>query len=263
MVALKDFWLLHGFKPENELHFLLKAVAELNSLLPIFENSGYEGLYRHVMEMEQETVNKILQPLIDRLTPLYYEGRLTKEEKGFWAARAAITFDQPGIIDRGIFSIYFFNLLQLKKGEAIYQPAGLPHAYLEGQNVEIMASSDNVLRGGLTTKHIDVKELLKHVKCEPATVEILKGEVKNQERIYPTPAADFKLSAIELLKDQSFDFSPATAEIFLLVDGSLQMKGSNQTIPLQRGDPAAICFPGEPVKITAMEDARVFRASVP
>jgi mannose-6-phosphate isomerase len=201
--------------------------------------------------------------LIDRLTPLYQEGKLAKEDKGFWAARAAITFDRPGIIDRGIFSIYFFNLLQLKKGEGIYQPAGLPHAYLEGQAVEIMASSDNVLRGGLTTKHIDVKELLKHVKCEPAEVEILKGEATNYERVYPTPAVDFKLSAIELLKDQSLALSPGTAEIFLLVDGSVQMKASNQTISLKRGDPAAICFPGEAIKITAMEDARVFRASVP
>ena len=77
---------------------------------------------------------------------------LDKEDEDFWAARAAITFNRIKElnIDRGIFSIYLFNLVHLKKGEAIFQDAGVPHAYLEGQNVEIMASSDNVLRGGLT-----------------------------------------------------------------------------------------------------------------
>ena len=62
-----------------------------------------------------------------------------------------MTYSQNGHIDRGIFSIYFFNLLHLQPGQAVYQDAGLPHAYLEGQNVEIMSNSDNVLRGGLTT----------------------------------------------------------------------------------------------------------------
>ena len=83
---------------------------------------------------------------------------------------------KDGNIDRGIFSIYLFNLVHLKKGEGIFQDAGVPHAYLEGQNVEIMANSDNVLRGGLTTKHIDVKELLKHVKCEATYPGYLTGE---------------------------------------------------------------------------------------
>src|SRR5690606_10034604 len=112
----------------------------------------------------------------------------------FWAARAALTFEENGNIDRGIFSIYLFNLVRLKNGEAIFQDAGVPHAYLEGWNVEIMASSDNVLRGGLTSKHIDVKELLKHVKCEATEVKVIMGDLKGKERIYETPAPDFALT---------------------------------------------------------------------
>jgi mannose-6-phosphate isomerase len=242
---------------------VLKAVAELNCLLQIFENSGLEGLYRHVMEMPQEEVNKILQPLIDRIIPLYQESKLAKDQIGFWVARAAIGFNQPGRIDRGIFSIYFFNLLQLKKGQGIFQASGVPHAYLEGQNVEIMASSDNVLRGGLTTKHIDVKELLKHIKCEPASIEILEGELNNHEMRYDTASPDFKLSAIDLQKDQTFRFSPSSAEILLLVEGEASVKGSNQTISLENGNPSAICFPGEAITITAVQVTRIFRASVP
>ena len=93
-----------------------------------------------------------------------------------WAARAALTYNQGARIDRGIFSIYFFNLVNLHPGEAIFQDAGLPHAYLEGQNVEIMANSDNVLRGGLTPKHVDVPELMKHVRFEATNPRILMGD---------------------------------------------------------------------------------------
>ncbi len=76
--------------------------------------------------------------------------------------RAADNFPLPGgHLDRGIFSIYLLNLVHLHPGQATFQPAGVLHAYLEGVNVELMANSDNVLRGGLTTKHVNVPELLR------------------------------------------------------------------------------------------------------
>ena len=97
----------------------------------------------------------MLQPfevlsLLDRIIPAYKNNQLYKNQEDFWAARAALTYNQSGKTDRGIFSIYIFNLVRLHAGETLFQDAGLPHAYLEGQNVEIMANSDNVLRGGLT-----------------------------------------------------------------------------------------------------------------
>ena len=149
MLALSDFWLLHGFKPEEELMRILVSVPELKFLQPVFSVEGYKGLYRKVMEMPQQEVNAVLQPLLDRIVPLYKGQRLRKHEEDFWAARAALTYNEGEKIDRGIFSIYFFNLVNVLPGEALFQDAGLPHAYLEGQNVEIMANSDNVLRGGL------------------------------------------------------------------------------------------------------------------
>jgi mannose-6-phosphate isomerase len=106
---------------------------------------------------------------------LYENGELPKDSEDFWAARAAQTFCKNETYDRGIFSIYFFNLVHLKTGEGIYQAAGLPHAYLEGQNVEIMAASDNVLRAGLTDKHIDISELMKHVRFEPTDTTCVAG----------------------------------------------------------------------------------------
>ena len=264
MVALSDFWLLHGFKPAEELTYTLQNVVELGGLLPVFNQSGYEGLYRYVMEMPQEEVNRILRPLIDNLATVNRDNKPDKYDEDFWAARAAYSFPHRGKIDRGIFSVYLFNLVHLKKGEGIFQDTGVPHAYLEGQNVEIMASSDNVLRGGLTNKHIDVNELLKHVKCEPTHVHILSGEqVSSTERIYKTGAPDFQLSVFELKAGDSVSFSPVTAEIILLTEGIAQLDNGAGAIKLEPGHPSAIVFAGKEVKLNTDAGAIVFRASVP
>src|SRR5205085_2878968 len=100
--------------------------------------------------------------------------------------------------DRGIFSIYFFNLVHLKKEEGIFQGSGMPHAYLEGQNVEIMANSDNVLRAGLTDKHIDVPELLKHVKFEATIPKILNPQ--SSHKTFSSTAEEFELHEYALTK---------------------------------------------------------------
>lgn len=265
MVALSDFWLLHGFKSKEKLIQTLQIVPQLNFLIPTFESSGYEGLYKLVMSMPQQEVNNVLQPLLDRVIPLYNAEKLNKEQEDFWAARAAITFgNKQDSIDRGIFSIYFFNLLHLKKGEAIFQDAGVPHAYLEGQNVEIMANSDNVLRGGLTNKHIDVNELLKHVKFEATKVTIQAGKkIHEEELLFETAAPDFQLSVFNLNKKDQISFTAATAEILLLTEGSVQLTDGLNELLLEKGHPAAINFSGGKVQGTALQNAVLFRASVP
>lgn len=264
MVALSDFWLLHGFKPPEELVYTLLNVVELRELLAVFNRSGYEGLYKYVMEMPQEEVNRILQPLIDNLSSLYKEEQPDEYDEDYWVAKAAASFPHNGKIDRGIFSIYLFNLVRLKKGEGIFQDAGVPHAYLDGQNVEIMASSDNVLRGGLTNKHIDVKELMKHVKCEPTHVSIISGEQINAaEKLYATPAPDFRLTMFELKAGDSISFSPYTAEIILLTEGHAELSNANGSLKLEPGHPSAIVFPGKEIKLASHTGATVFRASVP
>ena len=263
MVAMGDFWLLHGFKPEKELKEMLKAVPELKSLLPVFEQSGYKGLYKKVMELPQEEVNTQLQPLLDRIIPLYKEGKLKKSEADYWAAKGALTFSQPGKTDKGIFSVYLFNLVELRRGEAVFQDAGVPHAYLEGRNVEIMASSDNVLRGGLTNKHIDVPELLKHTKCEATHPHILKGEKNGKEIIYKTPAPDFELSSFILHDSDTVSVTPFTAEILLLIDGAVEITNKERKVVLKKGQPSAIILPGNEIHIHATEPAWLFKASVP
>lgn len=262
MVALGDFWLLHGFKPTEELTDTLLNIAELRELLPVFNNSGYPGLFKHVMEITQEEVNRILKPLIDSLNKIYESGEMEKSSPDYWTAKAHKTFSSDGNIDRGIFSIYFFNLIHLKKGEGIFQAAGVPHAYLEGQNVEIMANSDNVLRGGLTTKQINVKELMKHVKCEATYPQILSPEADNEgERKYETPVDDFRLSVFELEAGDIVSFYPQQVETVLLTEGITEIDNENDTIRLQAGSPAAVVFPGDKVYLAAAAKSFVFRAS--
>jgi mannose-6-phosphate isomerase len=264
MVALSEFWLLHGFKPAENLLETLVSVPELAFLAPLFGKKGYQELYKRVMEMPQDEVNQVLQPLLDRILPAYREGGLRKQDEDFWAARAALTYDLPGKLDRGIFSIYFFNLLNLHPGEAIFQDAGLPHAYLEGQNVEIMANSDNVLRGGLTPKHVDVPELLKHIRFEETNPRIVPEEYgPGRIAVFHTPAPDFELSRISLLKGEILTIRTHSAEIFIVIEGRTGViEVGGEPFGRKAGD-AFLAFHQAKFELNAQEDTVIYRAAVP
>ena len=89
------------------------------------------------------------------------------------------------------------NLVVLAPGEALYLPAGNLHAYLSGAGVELMANSDNVLRGGLTSKHVDVAELLRVLDFTPRTPPVLHGVDDGGWVRYDTDAAEFLLRRLE------------------------------------------------------------------
>lgn len=264
MVALSDFWLLHGFLPEDKLRKVLQTVPELQSFADTFEKGGYFGLYKAVMELPQEEINVLLKPLAERVLPSYAAGTLEKSDPAFWTARA-IANDPDGLnrLDRGIFSIYFFNIMNVKPGDAVFQDAGIPHAYLEGQNAELMANSDNVLRGGLTPKHIDVEELLKHTRFEAVHPNILKGESIHNglERIYPTPAPDFVVSQIKLQAGEVYEHTTTAPETWIVLSGEGTVKGSAE-LPLQKGSSIFAAY-GETYRLTATTELAVFKASIP
>ena len=209
-VALTDFWMLHGFRPLEQIADTLGQNPELGSLMVGFPQRLAAGghdhdarrgllreLYSNSMNMPQEQVDLLLNALLSRLREKPLAGKDTAD---YWALRAAENFPLPGgHRDRGIFSVYLLNLVHLRPGQGTFQPAGVLHAYLEGVNVELMANSDNVLRGGLTTKHVDVAELLRILTFEGGTPEILDGiQVSAEERVYRTPAEEFELSRISL-----------------------------------------------------------------
>ncbi len=263
MYALSDFWLLHGFQHPDGLKRTIAAVPEFAFMLPLFETQGYKGLYESLMTMDQNKVDEMLQPLLNRIVPKYNAGAIKKDSPHFWAARAALTYNEHGKTDRGIFSIYLLNLLNLKEGEAIFQDAGILHAYLEGQNVELMANSDNVLRGGLTSKHIDVPELMKHVSFHAVHPGIIRGKALNKnERAFLTPAPDFELSRIEIKQDEVYKIDTISTDIFLVFSGNIEASADNCKLDSGRGA-SFVAFSQTSISLKGLTDAVLFRASIP
>jgi mannose-6-phosphate isomerase len=263
MVALTDFWLLHGFLEREKLIKNIKETPELSFLLNIFLEDGYLGLYKKVMEYSQKEVNTVLQPLVDKILPKYLKNELQKSSPAFWAAKSLANKDSKNI-DKGIFSIYFFNILNLSRGEAIFQDAGVPHAYLEGVNMELMANSDNVLRAGLTSKHIDVVELIKNTKFEETIPDILHGveNKANGEVVFKTIAKDFELSKIELSETITYCSTSNSVEILMLLKGSATFTQNNESMSLEKGQ-SILIKADTAYKIQTNSEVEIYKASVP
>ncbi len=237
MVALTDFWLLHGFKSIEAIRQVL-TIPEFTSLKTFFsKKEDIFYLYKAIMEMPQQEVNQLLAPLWQRLQPLFEAGKLAKNSADYWAAQAFVEYTIDGNFDRGIFSIYLFNLVNIKKGEGIFQAAGIPHAYLEGVNMELMANSDNVFRGGLTQKHIDVSELLAHLVFEAITPKILKGtQISEVEKVFKTPAPDFELSEIKINKNNTYRSTQTTsAETLIIMEGAAMINFAGKSLSFTKG----------------------------
>ena len=259
MIALGDFWLLHGFRPPDELKQTLHHVPQFRSLIGIFEKEGYKGLYRYVMELSQKEVDAMMLTLVQKELRQRSFHESEKDKPGYWVGEYYLN-KAAKHIDRGIFSIYFLNIVHLKKGEAIFQGAGIPHAYLQGQNMELMANSDNVLRGGLTNKHIDVAELIRNTKFDAVVPEILHGHPEAEETKFTFPVDDFMISQIELKKNELHSRTARSAEIIICMEGSGNIAASN-TIDLSRGD-ACVVFAGTDYTLSSQDKGVFFKATV-
>ncbi|MFZ9660980.1 MAG: mannose-6-phosphate isomerase, class I [Chitinophagaceae bacterium] len=269
ILALSDFWLLHGFKTETNLVATLESVDEFSVLLPVFEDKGYRGLYMYLMQLPPEGVEQLLRPLANRILPLYAQNKLNKNQPDFWAARAMINY--PDQLDRGIFSIYLFNLVYLQKGEGIFQSYGLPHAYLEGQNIELMSNSDNVLRGGLTPKHVDVPELMKHTRFEGIIPKVIIPE-RNQVAIpesnqwieFDCPVPDFSLTHIQMKSDGRQEYVTSGPEILFVLKGEGVVQNNARYLKVHQGS-SIFLSAGESITLHSDEMAslELVRAFVP
>ncbi|MGP3953817.1 mannose-6-phosphate isomerase, class I [Streptomyces sp. 7N604] len=193
--ALTPFDGLCGFRPETEAADLL-AGLDVDSLKPYVdilhahpETDALREVLTAVLSAEKtamaETVAQA-SAAAERLAAV--EG----PHRDAYAAYASIARHYPG--DPGVIAAMLLNYVRLQPGEALFLGAGVPHAYLSGLGVEIMANSDNVLRCGLTPKHIDVPELLRIVRFEPTAPGVLRPEAVDGEETYETPIDEFRLS---------------------------------------------------------------------
>ncbi len=276
-VALTEFWMLHGFRPLEQIAETFSQTPELGALMPDLAQRlvqagrhGHEArrgllreLYSTAMTMPQEQVDSVLNGLLARLMT---KRSADKNSADYWALRAAENFPLPdGHRDRGIFSVYLLNLVHLLPGQGTFQPAGVLHAYLEGVNVELMANSDNVLRGGLTTKHVDVPELLNILTFEGGTPNVFSGEMVNsQERVYRTPAEEFELSRIGLAAHSRYaGDAPYGPKALLVLNGSARVSAGGQCLSVERGSIAFVPCGTQFVMETRGEELVVFQAGLP
>ena len=164
----------------------------------------------------------------------------------------------PG--DPGVVGALLLNLVRLRPGEALYLSAGNLHAYLGGVGVEIMANSDNVLRGGCTPKHVDVPELLRVLDfhCGPVDVlSALPGE--HGESVYPTPSEEFRLSRFSLRPGAPARPERRGPEILLCAEGSARLRLGADTLALPRG--ASVFVGAAEGPYTLDGEGLVFRAT--
>lgn len=149
---------------------------------------------------------------------------------GAYAPYAGIAHHYPG--DPGVIAAMLLNHVRLQPGEALFLGAGVPHAYLDGLGVEIMANSDNVLRCGLTPKHVDVPELLRIVRFEAGDPGVLRPEAgPDGEEVYETPIDEFRLSRYVLpAGGAGHDLTLTTPQILLCTAGSVRA-GEHELTP--------------------------------
>ncbi len=260
MTALTDFWLLHGFTALDTIKQNLQQTPELQSLSAYFDGQSIQPLYAMVMGMPQAEIDDLLQPLAERLLPLLAADQLPKASADYWAARALRDFRIPsGRYDRGVISIYLMNVVNVQPGQGIFQDAGVLHAYLEGVNVELMANSDNVFRGGLTDKYVDADTLIQHLSFEPIEPKVFAGEAISDTLIqFKTPAPDFELSLIRLSagKKHTQD-STLGPEILLVLAGEVLV---NDNLQIDKGQ--SLFFPAGS-QYTLSGNAEIYKAGMP
>jgi len=169
--------------------------------------------------------------------------------------------EYPG--DVGVVTSLLLNPVTLQPGEAMFVPAGGVHAYLSGLAVELMASSDNVLRAGLTPKHVDVPELLRNVDYVAAPPIRIAPEVfHGATKVFYAPVDDFELSVTEIGDDEPHPLPGRGPRIVLCLDGDVTLSAeSGPSLVLARGQSAFV--PAVDGRLTVRGRGRLVQADVP
>jgi len=275
-IALDSLTLLAGFKPFAEL------VATLDAAPALAEFTGAAAARmraaQHPTPAEAaELVGELYAALLRRsLTEpgalaaavsrharqLREAGRpLCEIEERFLALR-----EKYGDDDVGLFSLFLLNLVHLQRGEAIFTPAGVPHAYLEGNLIECMANSDNVVRAGLTPKFRDVETLIEILAPAPGRPAILRPSPDEREIVYRTPASEFEVHRQEMdVGDTRVIRTGGQVEVYLITQGSIQLRwGANgETAIFGQGESFLAPAVMGTFEIAAQEHTEIFRVAAP
>ncbi len=186
IIALSDFYLLSGFR---KLDDIAREWKKSKALLKLSEppKTSIKAFYGKLMTLDPNLVNLALAEHIRALGPL---SRHSKNSAAYWFLKAAHAHCPGTSKDRGLLAFYLLNLIHLKPSEAHFIRAGRLHSHLEGRGIEVMTHSDNVVRGGLTSKHVDLSELLKICSFSPDLPDILKADSDGE---FTVPGRPFRV----------------------------------------------------------------------
>ena len=271
LVALGTFEALAGFRPASKSVEWLRAleVSDLDPFVNLLagqpDADGLRALFT--------TWITAPQPDLDVLVPAVIDGAINYVRTGSkqFAAEAKTVLElgerYPG--DAGVLASLLLNRLTLRPGEGIYLPAGNLHAYLHGVGIEVMANSDNVLRGGLTPKHVDVPELLRVLDFTPASEAALRPKTSQDgmETVYETPAPEFSVSVLGIDGDLLGHEVDAPSrhdgpQILLCSEGSVVVHAKSSVVTLERGAAAWVSADDGPIRLVAQNPTKLFRATV-
>ena len=227
--ALSDeFVALCGFRPIPATQALLEALGA-DPLIDAFR----------ARLVDDESLKPVLEWLLSRSEGVAaLVARVVEKAASGSAAEFGMVGElaaaYPG--DPGIVVALLLNRVVLSPGQALYLPAGNIHAYLRGLGIELMSASDNVLRGGLTTKHVDVPELLRVLDFHTEPVPFLTPDIPAMGvSIFRPDVPEFELVVVRP-SDAPVRFSPSGDGILLCTAGEFRVEGSATAASLLRGD---------------------------
>lgn len=260
MLALSDFWLLHGFKSEQQIVQLLASEGSLLALQAQFSEGGVKQLVKYIFSLSEAQLTPLIMPIIETHLRAYEQQQLSKNSAYFWMMRAYLRSQADAMpLEAGLLMVLLLNLFYVPKGGVIFQDAGIPHAYLEGQNIELMANSDSVLRAGLTNKHIDADELLKVVRFDALNAQLIRPINADGGIEFPVPVDDFCLTEYKLVAGSTHTLAPNAGPcIWFVLSGEMTIKG--HTTHWRNGS-AFYQLPNSTDTIHAHSDLVLYRSS--
>lgn len=259
LCALTPFEALKGFRPVEEILTFMKPLSllfisdALKELMDTPDAPGLKRFFSILMSMDEERQARGVEEGVRQA-----ESILGDVREVFWMKELNRQYPR----DVGVLAPLLLNLIRLGPEEAIYISAGEPHAYLKGVGVEIMANSDNVIRGGLTPKPVDLSELLRLIDVRPGSPLRVDVRESGKERIYLTPTAEFSLSRLSIFPDEPFiESRRSRVEILVCTAGDARVTdvGNTETIPMPRG--ASVIVPASVPEYQIEGKATVFRAA--
>ncbi|WP_217518883.1 mannose-6-phosphate isomerase, class I [Vibrio metschnikovii] len=231
--ALTDYQAMNGFRPINEIveHFQRLAIETLQPLLEHLQQQqtevGLKSFFTELLSFSGSEKKVAIEQL------MAYAHR--HQEQALFQLILTLAETYPH--DIGLFAPLILNVLTLKPGQAMYLDARTPHAYLKGTGLEIMANSDNVLRAGLTPKHIDITELAKCTRFaeKPASTLLLTPKITDDALLFPVPVTDFKFAIYPQPKQCRVNVS--SAQILLAIDHDATLTAADgQSVTIHKGE---------------------------